>query len=128
MQLKHISFGEAGKTFSSLLALVFGIIILASPFVNLQLLMRNKDRLKNKHFREKYGSLYEMLNYNRNPTLSVLIEPTLSQLRLLLMALALIFLEKHYYFQIAINNFLVTFIIIHSKWFEVFGDSKDRFF
>ena len=44
------------------------------------------------------------------------------------MALALIFLEKHPYFQVAINNFLVTFIIIHSKWFEVFGDPNERFF
>ena len=128
MQYKFLSFNSAGKAFSSVLALVLGVIILVSPFANLAILIRNKDKLKNSHFKSKYGSLYETLNYRRNPTAGVLSEPCFSQLRILVMAAALIYFENHQYFQVFINNFLMTFILIHNRWWEVFADKHERFF
>jgi hypothetical protein len=44
------------------------------------------------------------------------------------MAIALIFLDKYPYFQIAINNFLVTFMLIYMKWFEVYQEFYYKFF
>jgi len=128
MQYKFLSFKSAGKAFSSLLSFVLGAIILISPFINLAILIKNKHKLKNKDFKSKYDSLYESFNYRRYPTLGVLIEPCLSQLRILIMSIALIYFENHPYFQISINNFLVTFILIHIKWWEVFADKNERFF
>jgi len=128
MQIKHLHFKTHGEAFNSLLAFIAAAILVFTPFNNLRLLLKHKDRLDNKAFFEKYSEVYDTLNYKKNRTLPVLIEPTLSQLRILLMAFALIYLEKHCFFQIAINNMLVTFIIIHSKWFDVFTEFDYRFF
>ena len=98
MQFKHLQFKEPGLAFNSMLALIFGAIIVFTPFNNLRLLLKNKDQLDNEKFDKKYGSLYRTLNYKNNPTLGVLIEPCLSQLRIFVMAIALIYLENHPYF------------------------------
>jgi hypothetical protein len=44
------------------------------------------------------------------------------------MAIALIFLDALPYFQIFVNNFLVTFIVIYIMWFEVYKHKNYKFF
>lgn len=45
-----------------------------------------------------------------------------------MMSMALIFLDGHPYFQIAINNCLGTSIVIYMKWFEVYREFDYKFF
>jgi hypothetical protein len=56
----------------------------------------------------------------------VLIEPFLSQIRVLLMALYLVYLERNPYFQIFFTNLLVIWTVIHMQWFEVFREKSYR--
>lgn len=49
-------------------------------------------------------------------------------MRIHIMAIALIYLDALPYFQIFVNNFLVTFMVIYIMWFEVYKLRNYRFF
>ena len=57
---------------------------------------KNKDKLDDKALKDKYGILYENLNYKKGgPTL---LEPLFSQMRILILVGSLVFLQKFRYF------------------------------
>lgn len=77
-------------------------------------------------FKSRFDTIYKNLNYMRSLSLGVLIEPFLSQIRVLLMALYLVYLERNPYFQIFFTNLLVIWMVIHIQWFEVFREKSYR--
>lgn len=66
MQYRYLSFSTSGKAFSSVFALISGPILLISPLINLFIVLKNRHRLKEASFKDKYGSIYEKLNIKRS--------------------------------------------------------------
>lgn len=71
--------------------------------------------------------MYEDLRY-RTPTTAVLLEPAISQMRLIVMALSFVFMEHVPYFQIFFNNVLVKIVIIFTLGQDVYSDPTAFFF
>ena len=128
MQYKYLDFGSRGTAFSSVLALVSGVILIASPLTNLGIMLRYRNDLGKEPVKEKYESLYDKLNYESTTSLAVLLEPFLTQMRILVMCLALIYLDSLPIFQIIINTNLTTLTVIFIKWFKVYKERDYQFF
>ena len=94
LQLQHISFSSGGKAFSTLLALTFGGVLAAFPFITLGLLIKHRHNLKTQECKQRFGSVYEDLNFKLGPSMASLLEPFASQIRVILMMTTMVFVEK----------------------------------
>ena len=87
-----------------------------------------RNCLNNQRIKQKYGTIYEDLKFKRSLSLGLLLEPTISQLRLIVFACSLTLYAKNTYFQIFTANALMTITIIHQYQCEVYWNPAHNFF
>jgi len=128
MQYKNLSFKPHAHAFSSVLALISGVILIASPLTNLVLMLKCRDRLEEPHIKSKIGTLYEKLRTGAKDNFTILLEPFASQMRILYMSLALIYLEDFPVFQLMQSTLFATFAVIYINTFRVYKEPEYQFF
>ena len=111
-QLYSIKWRESGPGFSSFMAFLALVYLIAMPFINIFLLRRFKDRLRSEEIQNKYGAIYDSLKIENGN--AVLYEPSIGLGRILMLTFSLIFLQRFRYFQIFIANATTTTVIIYN--------------
>ena len=96
------------------------------PIIDICILWRFKDKLKDEEIEKKYGSIYQGLRLRHGKP--VLFEPSVGLIRILLFSFSMIFLGEYRYFQIFAANFLTTFVIIYNGLAEPFEEKSNNFF
>lgn len=104
--LLFLKFGSYGEVIQSLYGIVFGIIMIGSPFFVIYLYRNWKEIHTEKHKKRLYKELYVGLNLERGP--KVLLWPFYFMIRRLLLGIAVVFARDCLSGQI----FLVAFNIV----------------
>ena len=91
INLLSLSFTSYGTVISSLSSLLALIVCLGFPIFSFCFLSRNRDKLRESQFKEKFESLYEGLNHKHGHYI-VLAEPFFGCARVLILISALILL------------------------------------
>ena len=88
-----------GGYVDNIIALITGITILVLPIFYFSLLRQNKNKINDPDFMTKYIEIYEALNKEKSvKRASILFEPSITKLRILILVAALIFLQKYLFF------------------------------
>ena len=96
IQTKNLAFG----TFlSSNLAFIGSFVLIGLPIFMLFFLLKKSKNLRERSYKNKFGTLYAELNYNYIwKDKVVLLEPFFSLMRVLLLTLSLLLLKDFRYF------------------------------
>jgi len=94
----HIfKFTSLGNVLSLNFAMVGTMVLIGFPIFVLVFLQRKGNKLHLPKYRERYGKLYEELNYKREGK-KALLEPFFSLVRILMLTLTLVLLKDYRYF------------------------------
>lgn len=127
IQFKYMDFDSPVTSLSSVLNIFLAFYIIGAVVMSAYIVNKHKDKLNTRPMKEKYGTLFEALNYKRSNSNWVIQEPLINNIRVALMGISLLFLSDYPYFQIFYTNMSVTFMVIYIEWCEVYALPSDRF-
>jgi hypothetical protein len=120
-------FDSFGKVISSSMTVIAFIVMIGLPIIATAVLLKNKENLRKEDFFHKWRYLYETLNFKRRGV-AVLYEPLLFYSRILILAAALLFLQRLRSFQIIIAVWLTVAMFIYVGLVEPYTDKNKTFF
>lgn len=105
-------FTSAGASFSLIFSMLGSVMLIVFPIFVLCFLQKKSKLLHLASYRQKYGTLYEILSLKKEGN-KTLLEPFFTLMRILLLILSLILLKEYKYFQLFFSNFCMTFMVIY---------------